>query len=160
MPLHSLPEPRTEVLKKIPRHIIASMLAYLKSSTISLQGSGQGDNYLETMLLLQLYKDTRKLGYDALEAECKNHLLAPHTTVRTNIRRVRAVLALWADSHIVLGSAAEWKAAAANVPYKIEGKGEALVWVDTFDGRIKGRFTVSKKDPLQAQLPRPAVDDV
>ena len=77
MPLHSLSELCTEVLKKFPWHIISSMLAYLRSSTISLQGSSQGDHYLETMLFLQLYKDTHKIGYDALQAACKNHPSAP-----------------------------------------------------------------------------------
>lgn len=147
MSIRSDLELRRIVKKKIKEPILDSMLTYPSDAPVGLQGNEQPDNYLERMMLLTLYKDTEGIGYDALEERCRGQLRAPHETVRTNARRLRHFLADWAEDHIVLGNKAAWERASERVPYKIDGYGKALLWVDTFDARQPGRFTASKKSP-------------
>lgn len=146
MSIHSEAELQRLVQRKIPGRIISSMLTHLEGTNISLQGGQQGPTYLKRMLLFQLYKDTEGIGYDRLQQMCRAGLRAPHQTVRRNVRRVRRFLRGWAAQRIVLGRARDWRLDATRVPYKIAGKGDALVWVDTFDARLPGRSTASKKD--------------
>ena len=139
-------ELKRAVLKKTTPPAFRNMLEFLKARQVRLWGEHQPEHYLENMLLLALYKDQNGVGYDKLENMMEQALPAPHHTVAHNTDVLREHLYEWAKQYVKPGTLEEWRAASADVarPGKITDK--ALIWVDTWDGKKPGRFTVSAKD--------------
>lgn len=99
--------------RKLGAATYEEMFDYLKAHKPVLWGTLQPPSFLEANLVLALYKDLVHHGYQRVLSEVKltEFILSDKSFIK-NTRRIRAVLAGWAEEKMKLGTRRDWNAAA------------------------------------------------
>jgi hypothetical protein len=134
------------IQKKIPARTLLAILNFVKREEPALWGLVRGRGYEHRCTLAALYKDMTGIGYCKLASEIATWLNVPSTTLQHNTEVIRRILGKWGEERIVLGTLQDWQQASRNMKWKKEIKGSCL-WMDSVDFRLKGKRSVSRKDP-------------
>lgn len=136
----------TEVKRRVPATILQEIINFASAANAPLWGQIKGRGFIRRYVLLALYKDAFNMGYIRLYNSVAAWLKSSSKTLRHNIRCLRLIFKDWAATRVRLGSKEEWDHLAANLKLKGAVMGTNL-WMDSFDVRLEGRSTVSRKDP-------------
>jgi hypothetical protein len=137
----------TEVKRRVPATILQEIINFASAANAPLWGQIKGCGFIHHYVLLTLYKDTFNMGYIHLYNSMAAWLKSSSETLCHNIHCLHLIFKDWATMQVWLSSKEEWDHLAANLKLKGAVMGTNL-WMDSFDVHLKGRSTVSCKDPL------------
>jgi hypothetical protein len=135
---------RTLVEKKLGRTLLHRITTYVEQQNPSLWAHHRPRGFVRDCILAALYKDTYRVGYNALFEDVKEWVGVTSRTFRHNTNVIRKVEGEWGQQQIVLGSAADWNRAATDVPIDPVISGTCL-WIDSVDFRRAGKASTSRK---------------
>jgi hypothetical protein len=138
---------KTMVLAKIGEDLFDTLLHDVQNNRIlRLWGMTQPHNFKTHMLIGLLYRDLFGVGYGSVVENVNFGYSITEKSFHTNCKRIRQILRSWAADQIRLGTASEWRRAAARsgLQNPVEN---ANLWIDSSDFRLAGRSSVKKTDP-------------
>jgi hypothetical protein len=140
---------KEEVKAHLTSEVYKDVMTFVKSRGVRLQGVYVGRGGLETYVCLALYKDIKSIGFQRLEKQFKGKITSVSVnskTLRTNIHRIRALLAEWGQTKIKLGNLRDWTSTMRGhaPPIGLEG---VCLWADSSDFALAQPTRWSKKDP-------------
>jgi hypothetical protein len=136
----------SRVTRVLTREVWEDLLAFVEQRAPELWGMEQGDDYLESNLLLVIYKAITGVGYNALISQVD--FVGPETgkTFSHNACILRAEMASWAHQYITVGTKRDWNTAAADVK-RPDPFDEVNMWIDSTDVPKTRKKGVGTKHP-------------
>lgn len=104
-----------EINSRIGPAVYADIFQFVKRQCPRLWGEVQPRSYLEVNLLLTLWKDCFGDGYDKIEGSLSLPFSISKRALMHNVKAIRRLLADWGETHVKLGTAANWNSAARHV---------------------------------------------
>lgn len=132
--------------RRIHERTLQPLLRYVKAQNPTLWGQGKKGRFVHNTILLALYKDLYRVGYQQLFRRVDHWYPTSHQTLRLNTQRLRPLFKKWAITRIRLGTLDEWKEAVRGEKLKGEFKVICL-WLDSSDFRLIGKCSTSTTDP-------------
>lgn len=124
------------------------MRTYLEVIKPTLWGLEKPDEFENMCLNIMLYHDATGLGFSVIERQLKRGgtKYYGHHSMLHNSQVLRKALDGWANQQFLVGDRNSWDEAARNgrFPASI---GDANLWIDSVDYRIKGKQSASRKGP-------------
>jgi hypothetical protein len=133
-----------ELSKRIRSQTINDMVEFCKNEELPLWGQKRPANYIKLSIVVALYKDAFKIGFDALFDKIDRWYPNSKNSFVHNQKVIREFLRRWAETVIKLGSLDDWKLARENVEFDKEVN-DTLLWIDSVDFGLTGKRHVSRK---------------
>lgn len=137
---------KQELFQRIPESIVLSIQKFIVEKDPKLWGEQKPRKFVEHMVVLVLYKDVFKIGYQQVCRRVNLEYNVTHKSLQKNAERLRPLMKQWAKVHVILGSLTDWKQAARNCGLTGDVK-SANMWMDSTDIPLEGKKSVSRKDP-------------
>lgn len=134
------------VIKKLGRDTFKDLMSFISQHNPRLWGEQKPKNFLQTNVILALYKDLFKIGYTRMMKEVKLSFRLHHKSLAHNTKILRALFGLWGRGKIQKGTLTDWKkiGAGAGLTGKLKN---VNLWIDSTDVALTGRRTTKKKSP-------------
>jgi hypothetical protein len=135
-----------QVKNSISSAVLKEMSKLITSETLNLWGESQPRGFIYQSLVLCLYKDLSGFGFRRVLRRSKSWFQLSCNSFIHNCNEIRTVLAQWGRRQVVLGNLVTWNRAARHCSFP-KDISDACMLIDSSDFKIKGRRTVSRKDP-------------
>lgn len=137
---------RAEVEAKLGAEAVEMIIEFVLSSSPILWGDAQADDFVQTNVLMVLYKDLIFQGYSGVLKRLNLPTKISQSSFQHNARVIRPLFKKWAKTKIVLGDASHWNAAARRMSFPGELKNVTL-WIDSSDFKIQCPRGAGRKNP-------------
>lgn len=137
---------KDEVEKTLKKTYFDKVYRFVSSKNPSLWGIEQPRDFLKCALYLLLFKEIHAIGYNQLLHSVRDWHNCSEDSFKHNLQTLRTLLGEWGKEQIILGTKSDWDRNAKRIPMGRRVKGINL-WIDSSDFRLKGRRSVSRKDP-------------
>ena len=131
---------------KITEDIRSEIVSYVVANEPKLWGASKPRGFVETAVLLALYKDLEMVDYQRILATIQLDFKVSFSSFRANTRKLRLVFKEWAKTVIKLGSLPTWKAAARHLDV-LPDMSAGCLWIDSSDFSLQNTTTRLKSHP-------------